>query len=80
MATSTFFKQTGGSRNCATKTDLKFASGHYNQAIAVMITVRPGSDLDIVVTASILMTVVELWRGDPRAARNSFCACGKVDG
>ncbi|KAJ5671168.1 hypothetical protein N7507_000295 [Penicillium longicatenatum] len=63
MATSTFFKQAGGSRDCATKTDLKFALGHYNQAIAGMITVRPGSDLDIVVTASILLTVVELWRG-----------------
>lgn len=53
-------------------TDLRFALGHYHQAVMGMIMVRNNPEFDIVVEASILLIVIELWRGDPRAAMIHF--------
>lgn len=78
MATSSFFEHSGGSLHSSTKPDLRFALGHYHQAVTGMIERPANLDLDIVVTSSVLLIVVELWKGDPRAAMIHFAHARRI--
>ncbi|KAJ5087656.1 hypothetical protein N7456_011272 [Penicillium angulare] len=66
MALSSFFV-TIGQDSPPQFEDLKFAQRHYGSAIKQMIYAKP-ADMDIVVTACILLIGVEFLRGHPEAA------------
>lgn len=78
MAISSFL-QSCGARFCSSgEPDINFALGHYHQAITGMIKANKNLDLDIVVTASILLLVVEFWRADPRTAMIHFTHARRI--